>query len=66
MVRSPLLLRTEADYDIALREIEAFFLNEPTLETPAAQRFNLLTASIVRYEAKHWDLKQKKKARVAG
>ena len=65
MVRSPLLLRTEADYDIALREIEEFFLREPKHGTPPAQCFNLLAASISRYEAKHWDLKLKK-ARAAG
>jgi hypothetical protein len=37
-------LRTEADYDRALSEIEPCFTNPPPLDTPAATRFNLLAA----------------------
>ena len=35
-------LRTEADYDVALREIERYFEKEPKHGTPEADRFDLL------------------------
>ncbi len=47
-------LRSEADYDWALAEIETYFKNPPPLGTPAADRFDLLATVIDAYEAKHW------------
>ena len=49
-------LRTEADYDWALAEIEAYFQNPPSARTPAADRFDLLATVIEAYEAKHWPI----------
>ncbi len=39
-------IRTEADYDWALAEIERYFLKEPEPGTPAAERFDVLAALI--------------------
>jgi HTH-type transcriptional regulator/antitoxin HigA len=44
-------LRTEADYDWALSEIEPYFVSPPLFGTPAAERFDVLTAFIESYEA---------------
>ena len=49
-------IRTEADYDWALAEIEQYFLKEPELGTAAADRFDVLAALIEAYEAKHWPI----------
>ena len=49
-------IRTEADYDWALAEIEQYFLKEPEPGTPAAERFDVLAALIEAYEAKHWPI----------
>lgn len=49
-------IRTEADYDWALAEIEQYFLKEPEPGTPAADRFDVLAALIEAYEAKHWPI----------
>jgi HTH-type transcriptional regulator/antitoxin HigA len=47
-------IRTEADYDWALKEVEQYFEREPTPGTPAADRFDVLSALIEAYEAKEW------------
>jgi HTH-type transcriptional regulator / antitoxin HigA len=47
-------LRSEADYEGALDEIEGYFENEPKPGTPAADRFDLLALVIEDYEKKHW------------
>ena len=47
-------LRSERDYDWALREIERYFENEPRRGSPEADRFDVLTDLIEAYEAKHW------------
>jgi HTH-type transcriptional regulator/antitoxin HigA len=47
-------LRTEADYDWALAEIEQYFLEEPALGTPDSDRFDVLVTLIEAYEAIHW------------
>lgn len=49
-------IRTETDYDWALAEIEQYFLKEPDPGTPAAERFDVLSALIEAYEAKHWPI----------
>ena len=45
-------IRSEADYDWALGEIEAYFENEPARGTPEAERFDVLAALIEAYEAR--------------
>jgi HTH-type transcriptional regulator/antitoxin HigA len=47
-------IKTEADYDWALREIERYFDEEPEPGTPDGDRFEVLAALIESYEAKHW------------
>jgi HTH-type transcriptional regulator/antitoxin HigA len=47
-------LRSEADYDTALKAIEAFFETEPQPDSPEADRFDLLALVIADYERKHW------------
>ena len=49
-------LRTEADYDEALEEIERYFENEPKPGTPVADRFDLLALIIEDYERKRWPI----------
>lgn len=47
-------IRTEADYDWALKEIEPYFDKEPELGTPEADRFDVLATLIEAWEEKHW------------
>ena len=47
-------LRSEADYEAALDEIERYFDKEPSPGTPEADRFDLLALIIEDYERKHW------------
>jgi HTH-type transcriptional regulator / antitoxin HigA len=49
-------LRNESDYDWALKEIEQYFEHEPKRGTPEADRFDVLSALIEAYEAKHWPI----------
>jgi HTH-type transcriptional regulator / antitoxin HigA len=49
-------LRSEADYDKALKEIERYFDNEPKPGTPDADRFDLLALIIEDYERKRWPI----------
>jgi HTH-type transcriptional regulator / antitoxin HigA len=49
-------LRTEADYDAALKAIAVYFDNEPSPSSPEADRFDLLALVIADYEAKHWPI----------
>lgn len=49
-------LRTEADYDAALDEIERYFDREPKPGSPEADRFDLLTLVIEDYEKRHWPI----------
>jgi HTH-type transcriptional regulator/antitoxin HigA len=49
-------LKTEADYDWALSEIEPYVTDPPPLDTPAAARFDVLAALIESYEARHWPI----------
>ena len=49
-------IRSEADYDAALTEIEHYFNNEPKLGTAAADRFDLLALLIGDYEERHWPI----------
>lgn len=47
-------LRTEADYEWALGEIEPYFDEEPALGSPESNRFLVLADLIAAYEARHW------------
>ena len=49
-------LRSEADYESALKEIEPYFENEPKLGTAAADRFDLLALIIEDYERRRWPI----------
>jgi HTH-type transcriptional regulator/antitoxin HigA len=49
-------LRSEADYDAALSEIERYFDREPKPGTPEADRFDLLALVIEDYEKKRWPI----------
>ena len=49
-------LRSEADYDAALSDIEQYFEIEPLPGTPEADRFDLLALVIADYETKHWPI----------
>jgi len=49
-------IRTEADYDAALREIDAYFECEPEPGTLEADRFDVLAALIGAYERDHWSI----------
>jgi HTH-type transcriptional regulator/antitoxin HigA len=49
-------IRTEADCDWALKEIEQYFDREPRRGTKEAARFDVLAALIGAYETKHWPI----------
>src|SRR5207245_10204425 len=49
-------LRSEADYDAALNEIERYFENEPKPWRPEADRFDLPALIIEDYERKRWPI----------
>lgn len=44
-------IRTEADYEWALKEIEQYFDNVPASNTPESNRFDVLSDLIAKYEA---------------
>jgi HTH-type transcriptional regulator/antitoxin HigA len=50
-------LRTKADHEAALDEIETYFDHEPKPGTVEADRFDLLALVIEDYEKKHWPIK---------
>ncbi|HWA02351.1 MAG TPA: hypothetical protein VG819_02380 [Rhizomicrobium sp.] len=47
-------MRTERDYDRALKTIAQYFEQEPKRGTPEADRFDVLAAQIESYETKRW------------
>lgn len=49
-------IRTEADYDAALKEIEQYFDHDPEPGTQEADRFDVLAALIGAYEQEHWPI----------
>ena len=49
-------LRSQADYEAALDEIERYFDNEPKPGTSAVDRFDLLALVIEDYEKKRWPI----------
>lgn len=49
-------IRSEADYNWALGEIEQYFDKEPRRGSPAADRFDVLAALIEAYESRRWSI----------
>lgn len=49
-------IRTEADYEWALAEIEPYFLREPAAGTAEADRFDVLFGLVEAYESRHWPI----------
>jgi HTH-type transcriptional regulator/antitoxin HigA len=49
-------IKTEAEYDRALAEIEGYFDAEPELGTPESQRFDVLASLIEHYESRAWPI----------
>ena len=49
-------LRTEADYQAALREVSAFFDNEPAPGTANGDRFEILLTLVEAYESRHYPI----------
>ena len=47
-------IHTEDDYKIALREVSAYFDNEPAPDTPDGDRFEVLLTLVEAYEIKHY------------
>lgn len=46
-------IHTEQDYQTALRELSAYFENEPQPDTPEGDHFEVLLTLVEAYEAKH-------------
>jgi HTH-type transcriptional regulator/antitoxin HigA len=49
-------IRSQSDYEAALAEIEAFFDDEPERGTPEADRFEVLSILIGKYEDEHFPI----------
>lgn len=49
-------IRTNADYDAALRAIEKYFDRPPRKGTPEADRFDVLATLIEANERKRWPI----------
>ena len=49
-------LRAEADYKAALREVSAYFDNEPAPGTPDSDRFEILLTLVEAYETRHYPI----------
>jgi HTH-type transcriptional regulator/antitoxin HigA len=47
-------LRSEADYEAAVDEVERYFDKEPVPGSAESERFDLLASLIEDYERKHW------------
>jgi HTH-type transcriptional regulator / antitoxin HigA len=49
-------IHNEQDYQQALRAASAYFENEPELNTPEGDRFEVLLTLIAAYQAKHYQI----------
>lgn len=49
-------IRTEQDYEAALRAVEPMFDNEPALDTPEGDYFEVMCLLIENYEKKHYPI----------
>jgi HTH-type transcriptional regulator/antitoxin HigA len=47
-------IRSERDYDEALRELEIYVDSEPEPDTPEDERYEILLALVQRWEAEHY------------
>ncbi len=47
-------IRTEEDYKQSLREVSAYFDNEPQPGSPEGDRFEILLTLVAAYESKHY------------
>jgi HTH-type transcriptional regulator/antitoxin HigA len=51
------LIKTEKEYEAALKEIEPYFDEEPKAGSEAADRFDMLALLIEDYERRQWPIK---------
>ena len=49
-------IRTEGDYEAALREVSAYFDNQPDAGTADGDRFEILLTLVEAYESKHYPI----------
>lgn len=49
-------IQSKADYKATLREVSAYFDNEPEPGTPDGDRYDVLLALVEAYEAKHYPI----------
>lgn len=49
-------IRNRDDYEAALRELSAYFDNEPEPETEEGERFEILATLVEAYEARHFPI----------
>lgn len=49
-------IKTEADYQWALAEVERYFNNQPEPGTPEGDRFEVLADLVEAYENRHWPI----------
>lgn len=49
-------IRTEQDYEAALSAVEPFFDNEPALDTPEGDFFEVMCLLIAEYEKRHYPI----------
>lgn len=49
-------IRTENDYNAALRELSSYFNDEPAPDTEEGERFEILATLVEAYEAKHFPI----------
>ncbi len=49
-------IHTDADYQAVLREVSAYFENEPEPGSPDGNRFAVLVTLVEAYEAKHFPI----------
>lgn len=49
-------IRTEQDYEAALRAVEPMFDNEPAMDTPEGDYFEVMCLLIEEYEKKHYPI----------
>jgi len=51
------LIKTEADYRAALKEIESLMMADP--DTPEGEKLDVMVTLIEAYEAKHFPIEQR-------
>lgn len=51
-----MILETESDYEAALKEVSPYFDDEPDLNSPDGDRFEMLCVLIEEYEKKHYPM----------